>query len=42
MLRNDEDYPDPEKFVPERFLKDGKPNFDVRDPVTVAFGFGRR
>lgn len=42
MLHNEEDYPNPEKFDPERFLKDGKLNPDVRDPVTVAFGFGRR
>lgn len=36
------DYPEPEQFNPGRFLKDGKLNPDVRDPETVAFGFGRR
>ncbi|KAK7049406.1 hypothetical protein VNI00_006007 [Paramarasmius palmivorus] len=33
-------YPDPESFVPERFLKeDGTPN---EDDMSVIFGFGRR
>lgn len=47
ILHNPEDYPDPEAFRPERFLKrmpDGKYKLDatVRDPQTIAFGFGRR
>ncbi|TCD64295.1 hypothetical protein EIP91_004273 [Steccherinum ochraceum] len=42
MLRNPEDYPDPETFKPERFIEDGKINRDVKDPSTIAFGFGRR
>ena len=32
----------PQEFQPERFLKDGKLNPDVRDPECAAFGFGRR
>ena len=32
----------PQEFQPERYLKDGKLNPDVRDPDCAAFGFGRR
>ncbi|KZT24415.1 cytochrome P450 [Neolentinus lepideus HHB14362 ss-1] len=36
-------YPEPHKFIPERFLnKDGKLNPDVQDPNIAAFGYGRR
>ncbi|KAJ6472593.1 cytochrome P450 [Mycena sanguinolenta] len=36
-------YPDPHSFKPERFLlSEGKLNSAIRDPETVAFGFGRR
>ena len=35
-------YRDPEAFMPERFLKDGELDPDVRDPLTFAFGYGRR
>lgn len=43
MLHDPEDYPDPEKFWPDRFIgADGEVNFNVRDPYTIAFGFGRR
>ncbi|KAI0741780.1 cytochrome P450 [Daedaleopsis nitida] len=35
-------FPDPERFIPERFLRDGELDPTVRDPVDFAFGFGRR
>ncbi|KDQ53894.1 hypothetical protein JAAARDRAFT_197004 [Jaapia argillacea MUCL 33604] len=41
-LRDPMAYPEPEKFKPERFLKDGKLNPEVRDPNVAVFGFGRR
>ncbi|RDX53493.1 cytochrome P450 [Lentinus brumalis] len=42
ILHDPDTYPDPDKFIPERYLKDGKPNPDIRDPATILFGFGRR
>ncbi|KAH8091049.1 cytochrome P450 [Cristinia sonorae] len=43
MSHDEKDYPDPEIFKPERFLNaDGNIDPTVRDPTTLAFGFGRR
>ena len=42
MLHNEADYPNPEIFRPERFLKEGKLDNNVRDPIVLSFGFGRR
>ncbi|KAG7440108.1 cytochrome P450 [Guyanagaster necrorhizus] len=42
MLHDETVYPEPHSFMPERFIKEGKLNPDIRDPDTVLFGFGRR
>lgn len=42
MLHDEDDYPGPSTFRPERFLKDGQLDPSVRDPAQIAFGFGRR
>ncbi|KAH8105239.1 cytochrome P450 [Cristinia sonorae] len=43
MLHDPVDYPEPDTFNPERFMtKDGEIDTSVRDPTTIAFGFGRR
>ncbi|KAI0699609.1 cytochrome P450 [Cerioporus squamosus] len=40
--KDPEVYPDPFSFNPDRFLKDGQLNEEVRDPYSIIFGFGRR
>ena len=42
MSRDPVAYPDPDEFKPERFLVEGKPSPNVRDPRKYSFGFGRR
>ncbi|KAF9041392.1 cytochrome P450 [Panaeolus papilionaceus] len=42
MCQNEDDYPNPEQFNPERYLKDGKLDPSMRDPTLLNFGFGRR
>ncbi|KAF8656961.1 hypothetical protein AX16_002316 [Volvariella volvacea WC 439] len=42
MAHNEDTYPEPHVFNPERFLKDGKPNSEVLNPEDIVFGFGRR
>ncbi|KAG6902124.1 hypothetical protein C0995_004070 [Termitomyces sp. Mi166 len=42
MLHDETIYPQPFDFNPDRWIKDGKLNPDVRNPMHAAFGFGRR
>ena len=42
MLNDERVYPEPHEFRPERFLKNGKLDHSIRDPMDIAFGFGRR
>ncbi|XP_006455053.1 hypothetical protein AGABI2DRAFT_187530 [Agaricus bisporus var. bisporus H97] len=43
MLHDEDAYPEPEEFKPERFIKNGVLRDDVPDPEAIAtFGFGRR
>jgi len=43
ILHDEENYPEPFKFNPDRFLsQDGQLNPAIKDPALAAFGFGRR
>jgi len=42
IFRDESVYPNAHDFNPDRFLKDGKINPDVKDPEQLAFGYGRR
>ncbi|PIL22693.1 cytochrome P450 [Ganoderma sinense ZZ0214-1] len=42
ITHDPERYPEPDMFMPERFLKEGKLDTDAIDPAGVVFGFGRR
>jgi cytochrome P450 len=42
MVNNESEYPDPSSFKPERYLKNGQLDPNIRDPALMAFGFGRR
>jgi len=40
MTRDEERYPKPDEFIPERFL--GQADDDELNPRNLVFGFGRR
>ncbi|KZP22537.1 cytochrome P450 [Athelia psychrophila] len=42
ILHDENTYPDPFSFKPERFMKEGKLDPTVQDPALAAFGYGRR
>ena len=42
IMHDPDVFEDPMTFKPERFLKDGKLNPDILDPMFATFGFGRR
>ncbi|KAH9893508.1 CyP450 monooxygenase [Cubamyces lactineus] len=42
ILHDPELWPDPDAFLPDRFMKDGKFNHDVFDPANIVFSAGRR
>ena len=41
-MHDPDTFEDPEKFAPERFLRDDKLDTNIRDPYDFVFGFGRR
>ncbi|KAI0699916.1 cytochrome P450 [Cerioporus squamosus] len=42
IMHDEKVYPDPERFFPERYLKEGALDPEVMDPASVIFGMGRR
>jgi cytochrome P450 len=40
MMRDEEQYPMPEEFLPERFM--GQADDNKLNPSNLIFGFGRR
>ena len=42
ILHDPKIFDNPMEYQPERYLKDGKLNPDLKDRDSVAFGYGRR
>jgi len=42
MCHDENRYPNPDKFDPDRFMLNGKLNPEVFPPEDIVFGFGRR
>jgi cytochrome P450 len=42
ILHDENRYPEPFRFNPDRHMKNGKLNDDVLDPASATFGYGRR
>jgi len=42
MSNDENEYPRPREFIPERYICRGKVDPTVRNPADIAFGFGRR
>ena len=42
MFNDENEYPDPETFKPERYLNNDELKNGPRSPADVIFGFGRR
>ncbi len=42
ILHDEEVYPEPSKFDPERFLKNESVSFELQPDPNFSFGYGRR